>query len=221
LGESLRLVLLGPPGAGKGTQGKFVYEQAKIPHISTGDILRKSVADQTSLGQEAGQYITKGELVPDTLVLNMIAQRLSDKDCTNGFILDGFPRTTPQAEGLRKNLEKIDRPLDHVLYVNVPRETTIQRLAGRRTCAKCGALYHQVLSPPVHPSVCDRCKAELFQREDDREETIAARLKVYERQTSPLIEYYQSQGLLREINGVGGVEAIKSCVFQALELEGR
>ena len=221
MGKGLRLVLLGPPGAGKGTQAKFVCERAQIPHISTGDILRKSVADQTPLGQKASQFITKGELVPDSLVLEMIAERLSENDCANGFILDGFPRTTPQAEGLKELLVKMDSPLDHVLFVNVPRETTIQRLGGRRTCAKCGALYHMVLNPPVRQDVCDRCSGALHQRDDDREETIAARLEVYERQTTPLIHYYRSRGLLREIDGVGGVEGIKKSVFQALELEGR
>jgi len=214
------VVLLGPPGAGKGTQARFIQERVKIPHISTGDLLRKSVEEKTPLGKKAAGYIEKGKLVPDKVMLEMMAQRLSENDCTRGFILDGFPRTVPQAEGLETLLRNMDSLLNHVLFVNVSRSTTIQRLGGRRTCKGCGALYHLELNPPTQPDLCDRCRGELFQREDDREETIAARLDVYEKQTTPLIEYYRTKGLLREIDGVGEVEEIKARLIHTLELEG-
>ncbi len=216
----VRVVLLGSPGAGKGTQASFLRERFGIPHISTGDLLRKSVADQTPLGKKAGAFIVKGELVPDTVILEMMAGRLSADDCTHGFILDGFPRTPAQAKGLETWLRNLDSQLDHVLFVNVPRNTTIQRLGGRRTCKTCGALYHLELNPPAQQNVCDRCQGELYQREDDREVTIAARLDVYDEQTAPLIDHYRQQGLLREINGIGGVEEIKDRVLDALALGG-
>jgi len=216
----VRMVLLGPPGAGKGTQASFIQERFGIPHISTGDLLRKSVADQTPLGKTAIDFIVKGALVPDAVMLKMIAERLSADDCTHGFILDGFPRTTAQAEGLKSWLKSLDSQLDHVLFFNVSRNTTIQRLGGRRTCKNCGALFHLVLNPPARQDVCDRCQGQLYQREDDREKTIAARLDVYENQTAPLIDHYRQQGLLREIDGIGGVEEIKGRVSDALGQSG-
>ena len=215
----MRLALLGPPGAGKGTQAKFICERVGIPHVSTGDLLRQSVAEHTSLGEKAGAYIAKGALVPDELVLEMIAERLATRDSANGFVLDGFPRTVPQAEGLKDCLRRLRTPLEQVLFVNVPRTTTIQRLGGRRTCKDCAALYHLTFNPPARPDRCDRCGGELFLREDDREETITARLDVYERQTRPLVDYYRTQGLLREIDGVGKVDEIKGRVFRALGIK--
>lgn len=214
------MVLLGPPGAGKGTQAKIICDRIGVPHISTGDLLRKSVADRTPLGEKAEAYIKKGTLVPDGITLEMIAERLSTGGCADGFVLDGFPRTVPQAEGLKDCLERLHAPLDYVLFINVPRGTTTQRLGSRRTCKACDALYHLVFNPPARPDRCDSCGGELFQREDDRQETITARLDVYGRQTMPLVNYYRAQGLLREIDGVGKVEEIKDRVFQALEIEG-
>jgi adenylate kinase len=211
-----RFVLLGPPGAGKGTQAKFLQEKFDACQISTGDILRKVVAEQTPLGKEAGQFINRGELVPDKVIVNLVAERLKEKDCENGFILDGFPRTIPQAESLDEILKQRQQGLNCVLCVEVPEREIIQRLAGRRTCRSCGALAHVVFNPPKKPGVCDRCGGELYQRDDDREETIANRLKVYERQTAPLVNYYHKRGVLREIDGIGTVDEIRARIGAAL-----
>jgi adenylate kinase len=212
----LRVVLLGPPGAGKGTQAKLLREKFEACQVSTGDILRKAVADQSPLGKEASEYIHRGALVPDSLIVKLVAERLKEKDCENGFILDGFPRTIPQAESLDEILKKMGLALDAVLSVQVPPRVIVERLAGRRTCKNCGALYHQDFDPPKNKGTCDRCGGELFQRDDDREETIRARLKVYDTQTAPLINYYRQRGLLREINGVGKVEDIRNRLINAL-----
>jgi adenylate kinase len=212
----LRVVLLGPPGAGKGTQAKLLREKFEACQVSTGDILRKAVADQSPLGKEASEYIHRGALVPDSLIVKLVAERLKEKDCENGFILDGFPRTIPQAQSLDEILKKRGLALDSVLSVQVPPRVIVERLAGRRTCKNCGALYHQDFDPPQKNGVCDRCGGELFQRDDDREETISARLKVYETQTAPLIGYYRERGLLREIDGVGKVEDIRKRLINAL-----
>ena len=211
------MVLLGPPGAGKGTQAKLLQERFKACQVSTGDILRKAVAEQTPLGKQAAQYINQGALVPDPLVVNLVAERLQDKDCEKGFILDGFPRTISQAESLDEILTRMGLTLDRVLSVQVPHTVIVQRLAGRRTCKGCGALYHLTLDPPDKEGICDRCGGELYQRDDDREETITARLKVYETQTAPLMNYYRERGLLRDIDGVGKVDEIRSRVIEVLE----
>ena len=212
----LRVVLLGPPGAGKGTQAKLLREKFEACQVSTGDILRKAVADQSPLGKEASEYIHRGALVPDSLIVKLVAERLKEKDCENGFILDGFPRTIPQAQSLDEILQKMGLALDSVLSVEVPPRVIVERLAGRRTCKNCGALYHQDFDPPQKEGTCERCGGELFQRDDDREETISARLKVYETQTAPLIAYYRERGLLREIDGVGRVEDIRNRLINAL-----
>ncbi len=212
----MRLVLIGPPGAGKGTQAKFIQGQFGIPQISTGDILRKAVSDHTVLGDKASVYIQAGKLVPDDLMLDMVTEHLSADDCTKGYILDGFPRTVPQAEGLETWLKGLGSQLDRVLYLSVPEAALIQRLAGRRTCRGCGTLYHLVLDPPRQPGICDDCRGELYQREDDRENIITARLKTYKAQTAPLIEFYRERGLLTEINGVGRAENVKDHVFESL-----
>jgi adenylate kinase len=214
---SVRVVLLGPPGAGKGTQAKLLQERFKACQVSTGDILRKAVAEQTPLGKQAAQYIKQGALVPDPLIVNLVAERLQDKDCEKGFILDGFPRTISQAESLDEILTRMGLTLDRVLSVQVPHSVIVQRLAGRRTCKGCGALYHLTLDPPDKEGVCDRCGGELYQRDDDREETITARLKVYETQTAPLMNYYRERALLRDIDGVGKVDEIRSRVIKVLE----
>jgi len=208
--------LLGPPGAGKGTQAKLLQEQFAACQISTGDILRRAVAQKTPLGQEAAQYINRGALVPDDVIVNLVAERLKEKDCDQGFILDGFPRTIPQAESLDAILKRMGLSLNGVLSVQVPQEVIIERLAGRRTCKTCGALCHVVFDPPKKAGICDRCGGELFQRDDDREETIANRLKVYENQTAPLAHYYRERGLLREIDGVGAIDEIRARVSGAL-----
>ena len=213
---SARVVLLGPPGAGKGTQAKLLQEKFAACQVSTGDILRKAVAEQTALGKEASDYINHGALVPDSVIVNLVVERLREKDCEPGFILDGFPRTIPQAESLDAILKKMGLNLNCVLSVQVPEEIIIERLAGRRTCKNCGALSHMVFNPQKRAGVCDRCGGELYQRDDDREETVANRLKVYQSQTAPLISYYRERGLLSEIDGVGEIDEIRSRVTQAL-----
>jgi len=211
-----RVVLLGPPGAGKGTQAKLLEGKFSACQISTGDILRKAVAERTPLGREASEYINRGALVPDGVIVNLVAERLKEKDCEKGFILDGFPRTIPQATSLNAILNQRGIRLSAVLSVRVPHNVIIERLAGRRTCRNCGALSHVVFTPPKKEGVCDRCGGALYQRDDDREETIANRLKVYEDQTAPLVDYYRGQGLLREIDGVGDVDEIRARIIQAL-----
>lgn len=211
-----RVVLLGPPGAGKGTQAKLLQEKFAACQISTGDILRKAVAERTPLGQEAAQYIDRGALVPDDVIIKLVGERLKDRDCEAGFILDGFPRTIPQAESLDAILQQMRLNLNRVLSVQVPRTVIIERLSGRRSCKDCGALAHVVFSPPAREGVCDRCGGQLYQRQDDEEETVANRLKVYDNQTAPLVNYYRQRNLLREIDGVGTVDEIRARVIEAL-----
>jgi adenylate kinase len=212
----VRVVLLGPPGAGKGTQAKLLREQFEACQISTGDILRKAVADETPLGREAQAYISRGQLVPDNIIVRLVGERLKEKGCENGFVLDGFPRTLPQAESLESILKTLGLPLDGVLSMQVPRDVIVQRLAGRRSCRNCGALYHLNFDPPQNADICDRCNGHLQQRDDDREETIATRLNVYESQTAPLADYYRERGKLWEINGVGKVEDIHKRIIETL-----
>jgi adenylate kinase len=212
----IRVVLLGPPGAGKGTQAKLLQEMFEACQVSTGDILRKAVAEKTPLGQEAASYINSGALVPDDVILKLVAERLKEKDCAKGFLLDGFPRTIAQADGLQQILKPLGLELDRVLSVQVPPRVIVERLSGRRTCKACGAMYHTAFGPSKKAGVCDKCGGDLRQRDDDREETIAARLKVYQNQTAPLVDYYREKGLLREIDGVGSVDEIRGRVNAAL-----
>ena len=213
----MRVVFLGPPGAGKGTQAKFIEEKYGACQLSTGDILRKAVHDRTAVGKKAAGYLEKAQLVPDEVMLDLVAKRLREKDCAKGFILDGFPRTVAQAEGLEEILGQLGWKLDSVLCMRVPEEVLIQRLSGRRSCRKCGNMDHVVLSPPQREEFCDRCNGELYQRDDDREETIRTRLLVFETQTLPLVHYYRKRSLLREIDGVGSAEEIRNRVFLELE----
>lgn len=212
----IRVVLLGPPGAGKGTQAKLLQEMFEACQISTGDILRKAVAEQSPLGREAAGYINSGALVPDGVILNLVAEQVKAKDCQKGFLLDGFPRTVAQAEGLEQLLKPMGLHLDCVLSVQVPQQIIVERLSGRRTCRDCGAMYHVVFGPSKKDGVCDKCGGQLYQRDDDRQATIEARLKVYETQTTPLISYYRERGLLRDVNGVGSIDEIRSRVVAAL-----
>jgi adenylate kinase len=198
---NVRLVLLGPPGAGKGTQAKLLQEHFKIPQISTGDMLRQAVNDGTTLGKKAKQFMNRGELVPDSLIIDIVADRLAAADARAGFLLDGFPRTVPQAEAFDGMLEERKVVLDGVIDLIVPRAELIARLSGRRTCKQCGHMYHLRFNPPGKAGVCDECGGDLYQRPDDREDTIAARMDVYDNQTAPLREHFRKQGVLRAIDG--------------------
>jgi adenylate kinase len=213
----MRLVLLGAPGAGKGTQAKKLIDKYGIPQISTGDILRKAVADGTTLGKEAKTYMDKGELVPDSVVIGLVKERIAQDDCKKGYILDGFPRNTAQAEALDKVLSEMNAPLDIALSVDVDKDILMKRLTGRRTCKNCQQMYNIYFSPPRTDGKCDKCGGELFQRDDDKEETIKNRLEVYERSTAPLIDYYRNKGILRSVQGVGNIDEIFNRVCAVLE----
>ncbi|MDD4879127.1 MAG: adenylate kinase [Candidatus Omnitrophica bacterium] len=197
----MRLVLLGPPGAGKGTQAKVLSKEYKIPHISTGDILREAVKAQTPIGLKAKVYMDKGELVPDEVVIEMVAQRVAKPDCGKGFMLDGFPRTAAQAKSLDATLVKLNRPVDLVIYFKTSVETIIQRLSGRRVCRICGENYHVKNIPPKVAGKCDKDGGELYQRNDDKEETILNRIKVYDNTVPEIISYYEGKGILRTVSG--------------------
>lgn len=196
----MNIILLGPPGAGKGTQAKKIQEHYKFPHISTGDILRENINNNTSLGLKAKSYMSRGELVPDELLITIIKDRLSKKDCQNGFMLDGYPRTIPQADALQMILTESGEMIDAVLNIFVDDEELINRLSGRRMC-KCGASYHVIFNPPAREDVCNVCKGNLYQRDDDKPETIRNRLNVYKKQTQPLINYYANKKILKTIDG--------------------
>jgi adenylate kinase len=208
----MRTVLLGAPGSGKGTQGVVLSNKFNIPQISTGDLLRAAVKAGTELGKKAKSAMDAGALVSDDIVIGLIRERLSEEDAQNGYILDGFPRNIAQAEALDAMLEQLGQPLQGVVLLDVPFAELMQRLTGRRTCKDCGAIYNIYLSPPKNEGHCDRCGGELFQREDDNEETIGNRLKVYEEQTAPLIGFYQKQNKLHSITGTGDIDDITNKV---------
>lgn len=210
------LVFLGPPGAGKGTLSTLLLAEYALAHISTGDILRKEIAEQTALGQQAKEYMNKGQLVPDEVVAGMVASRLKDRDCGEGFILDGFPRTVRQAELLEQALADAGRTLDAVIYFNADDELLLKRLTARLSC-KCGAVFNRLFSPPKQADVCDKCGGALFQRPDDSLETAQDRLKVYYEQTQPLIGYYRDKGLLREINSALPQNQAYAMLLEGLE----
>jgi adenylate kinase len=204
----MNLILLGPPNAGKGTQAKKLYADFKIPQISTGDILRKAVREGTELGKLAGPLMAAGAYVPDEIVIGIVEERLKEPDCANGFILDGFPRTTPQAEALERMLAKLGKRLDAVVSLEVPHEKLIERGSGRRSCPTCGAVYHVYQSPPKKAGFCDKDGTGLVQREDDKAEVIEKRLNKYDAETAPLKQFYAQRGLLKSIDGVGSPEGI-------------
>lgn len=212
----MRLVLLGAPGAGKGTQAKKLIEKYRIPQISTGDILRKAVADGTPLGKEAKSYMDKGELVPDSVVIGLVKERLSNSDCVDGFILDGFPRNTSQAQTLDGVLAMMNTPLTVALSVDVDKDDLMKRLTGRRTCKSCQQMYNIHFSPAKKDGICDKCGGELYQRDDDKEETIKNRLDVYDKATAPLIEYYKKKGILKSVMGAGNIDDIFKKVCELL-----
>jgi len=215
----MRIVLLGAPGAGKGTQAKKLIEKYGMPQISTGDLLRAAVAAGTPLGKEAKSFMDKGELVPDSVVLGMVEERLKQDDCKKGYILDGFPRNTAQAEALDKMLAALNMSLTAALSVDVPFEDLMKRLTGRRTCKSCGQMYNIYFKAPAKEGVCDKCTSELFQRDDDKEATIKKRLEVYSLQTEPLIGYYKKKGILKSVSGTGSIDEIFKKVTDTLGLK--
>jgi adenylate kinase len=215
----MKMIILGPPGSGKGTQAKMIAERLRIPQISTGDMLRAAVKEGSPMGLKAKAMMDAGALVADEVVVGIVRERLQKEDCGQGFILDGFPRTVPQANALNVTLEELDKGLDVVLSLEVDNDAVVERVAGRRTCRDCGKMYHLRFDPPVAEGQCDKCGGELFQRDDDREETIRKRLEVYAQQTAPLIEYYQREGLLRTIDGMQSIQAVQEQVAAVLGCE--
>lgn len=212
----MRLILLGKPGSGKGTQARRIAEQEKIPAIATGDLIRAAIAKKTALGQEFHSYTSRGKLVPDKLVVAMVTERLAEADCRAGYLLDGFPRTVPQAEALDGILAEKKTPLDVVLNLAVPDGVLVERAVGRQSCANDGSSYHIKFAPPKIEDVCDVCGGPLIQRDDDREQVVASRLQEYTAKTAPLVDYYQKKGLLREIDGVGTLDQVWQRLSQAL-----
>jgi adenylate kinase len=212
----VRIVLVGPPGAGKGTQAQFIASHLAIPKISTGDIFRYNVSRGTALGRKARDYMGRGDLVPDEVTIAMVRDRLSEDDAQEGFLLDGFPRNVPQAETLEKMLSEWETRLDVVLELVVDDDEVVRRLSGRRTCHQCGRVWHVLFDPPARPDTCDDDGSELFQRDDDREETIRHRLEVYQDQTAPLVAYYADQGILQGIDATGPVEEVTDRALSAL-----
>ena len=204
----MNLILLGPPGAGKGTQAKRLAEHLGAPQIATGDILKKARRDRTLLGQKAQEFIDKGLLVPDDVVVGIVVDRLAQSDCLGGFVLDGFPRTVPQADALADILERAQRRVDAAILLEVEGGELLKRLNGRWTCPKDGLAYHVIFNPPRNPGVCDKCNSELYQREDDKEDTIVERMRVYQEQTEPVVDYYQRRNLLRRVSAVGSIEEV-------------
>ena len=197
----MNLILLGAPGAGKGTQAKMIAEKYMIPHISTGDIFRANIKNGTELGKQAKEYMDKGQLVPDELTVKILLDRVAQEDCKNGYVLDGFPRTIPQAEVLDKALTELGDHIDYAIDVNVPDENIIKRMSGRRACLTCGATYHIEHVPPKKEGICDACGNELVLRDDDKPETVKNRLDVYHKQTQPLIDYYTEKNILKTVDG--------------------
>ncbi|MDE3840619.1 adenylate kinase [Bacillus methanolicus] len=212
----MNLVLMGLPGAGKGTQAEKIVEKYNIPHISTGDMFRAAMSEGTELGLKAKSFMDKGELVPDEVTIGIVRERLSKDDCQKGFLLDGFPRTVAQAEALDAMLAGMDKKIDYVIHVDVDQEILMERLTGRRICKSCGATYHLVFNPPTVDGVCDRCGGELYQRADDNSETVQNRLEVNKKQTKPLLDFYESKGYLRNINGQQDIEKVFADIDELL-----
>src|SRR6476469_7904562 len=216
----MRVVFLGAPGVGKGTQAEQVSSKFGYPKISTGDILREAVRNKTELGLQAKAFMDQGQLVPDSVVIGLVKEKLQEPSTAKGFLLDGFPRTTAQAEELDKTLKQKGQQLDRVVNVNVSRDEVVRRLTGRRRCPKCQAVFHIEFAPPAREGVCDRCGTLLVQRNDDRKETVEARLAVYDEQTAPLIAYYRRRGLLSELDGVGPIEQVQQRLVDLFTSQG-
>lgn len=212
----MKIIMLGAPGAGKGTQAKMIADKYGIPHISTGDIFRANIKEGTELGQKAKTYMDQGLLVPDELVVDLVVDRVGKDDCAKGYVLDGFPRTIPQAESLDAALEKLDEKIDFALNVEVPDENIVNRMSGRRACVSCGATYHIVHIPTKVEGICDRCGSELILRDDDKPETVQKRLGVYHEQTQPLIDYYKAKEVLVEVDGTKDMQDVFTDIVNIL-----
>ena len=212
----MKIIMLGAPGAGKGTQAKKIAEKYQIPHISTGDIFRSNIKEGTELGMKAKSYMDQGALVPDEITIGMLLDRIQKEDCQNGYALDGFPRTIPQAESLTKALENMGQKVDFAVNVDVPDENIVNRMSGRRACLSCGATYHIVYNPPKQEGICDVCQKELVLRDDDKPETVQKRLAVYHEQTQPLIDYYKEAGVLAEVDGTQDMDQVFSDIVAVL-----
>lgn len=212
----MKIIMLGAPGAGKGTQAKKIAEKYGIPHISTGDIFRANIKNGTELGKKAKTYMDKGELVPDELVVDLVVDRVAQDDARGGYVLDGFPRTIPQAEALDAALAKIGEKMDYAINVEVPDENIINRMSGRRACVSCGGTYHIKYNPTKTEGICDACGGQLILRDDDQPETVKNRLSVYHEQTQPLIDYYAKQGIMREVDGTQDMEDVFHAIIAIL-----
>lgn len=212
----MKIVLLGPPGAGKGTQAKSISNRYEIPHISTGDIFRKNISEMTPLGIEAKKHMDNGQLVPDSLTIDIVKDRLTQEDCKNGYLLDGFPRTVVQAEALKEFLIERGEELDSALLIDVPKDFILERMTGRRVCPSCGASYHVKFNPPKINGKCDVCGSDVVQRKDDTEATVKERLDVYDRQTQPLIEYYKREDLLQVVDGTRAINKVFDSICSIL-----
>lgn len=212
----MKIIMLGAPGAGKGTQAKKIAARYEVPHISTGDIFRANIKNGTELGQKAKTYMDQGLLVPDELVVDLVVDRVNQEDCASGYVLDGFPRTIPQAEALDKALAELGQKIDYAINVEVPDENIVRRMSGRRACVDCGATYHMEYAPTKVEGTCDNCGGSLILRDDDKPETVEKRLGVYHEQTQPLIKYYTSAGVLREVDGTIDIEDVFSEIVKIL-----
>ena len=213
----MKIIMLGAPGAGKGTQAKRIADKWQIPHVSTGDIFRANIKNGTELGMEAKKYMDKGALVPDELTVKILLDRVAQEDCKNGYVLDGFPRTIPQAEVLDKALTELGDSIDYAINVDVPDENIVNRMSGRRACVACGATYHVVYAPTKTEGICDRCGKELILRDDDKPETVQKRLSVYHDQTQPLIDYYGAKNILKSVDGTKDMEEVFQDIVKILE----
>lgn len=212
----MNIILMGPPGAGKGTQAEYIATAYGIPHISTGDAFRLAMKEQTELGQKAKSYVDQGKLVPDEITVGIVRERLEQSDCAQGFLLDGFPRTISQADALNEIVSALGKKIDHVINIAVDRDQLLARLTGRRICKACGATYHTTFNPPQEAGICDKCQGELYQRTDDSEEKVGTRLDEYMNKTAPLLKYYEDRKLLRQVDGQQPIDEVKSAIQSLL-----
>ncbi len=208
----MKIIMLGAPGAGKGTQAEKICEAYHVPHISTGDIFRANIKNGTDLGKKAKEYMDQGLLVPDSLVVDLVIDRIHEADCADGYVLDGFPRTIPQAEALDEALASAGESVDYAINVDVPDENIVNRMSGRRACVKCGATYHIKWNAPKQEGICDNCGSELIQRDDDKPETVLNRLEVYHKETQPLIDYYTNKGIVKNVDGTQGLDDVFAAI---------